>query len=1482
MSEAGKHPSSPTTEVHHSSEFEVDGRLKIVIAGLDKNVRDQAVEAANAALNERIAGDGTGGGFKAYLKHIGTLKFREAGQDVRAMTRRAWYGNIGREHYLTKYQKQAERRITESGDVYVHNDIDDDYKVHTTMRFAQEYDEMIHREAGERRTKLDFETRADGSRDEEGHRLKNELHSLLKDAASGMFDDASGNFDEDAFNEEKKRVITAAVQSGLTKDHVGPSLLYADNLMQIALHVRGAAESRRAKGEDLDVDEMLENADIVLGEAKTGARTEIRERRVEKIANKLARIPWVNEGTLASAVSLAYSAGGWAVKYGFGKMVASIAVPGISGGLWAGLRERTRLTEERVQHAREKATGQLEGMELTDRREKLDATVYGTRSANELKDQIGILYDDEGKLRIDSPERLQEAMFMIAETGARIHLSDSRKIDLISFSEVAKVEKERFELDLALAKSKVDLRRFLNNASDDELRALGLSDDTITHMRDPANDALDMFLGPMTEGTQGLYGRTIENLEHGEEGTEARDRLFRKLRRKEVGKAFFKGTLIGAAIGLFAQEGIGTAQAVVGNNTTSLFVENAGATKETWLHGLLLHDSNNEHILPADAKSTYQVNPETKIVMPEGFEVKPSPDGTEASITGHGVTVDNLKLTSEGTLTDQSLNDLKAAGFRIDAIDPTQTSHDVITEAKGQSAQDVVGHHANEAVHVKRDYWYDNDTTNIFEKNEQGLWNPYKQADGSIRITVGGMTDNGSYHDGVHAHWRELAAKGDLQIALSMSKGTQSEVFIFDIDEKGNAIIPPDHFLANMFSKQGDSWRFDGKYTEVVQIHGVDEQGITHMSPLATDVGKGKTAFTDHVLTQEITKSTTYTISFAEQLDGTDILVPPTIPIYGRGGLEPIPRQRNERIEDPYGAPYGYEAAQGLVAKWLRNLSPRLRSNPEAKLNVVDELRWYFGRHSAGYRGELARRIGRNPNLAAMNPDTKLMINIPVAGAFESGNIYRTLSLYKDQDPTALDQTQFVLSVNWKEGADTSKVQDTIAEIERARRDFPQLQISYFTEIWQQEFVDARGGAIYGTVIKSLYDTSLWAIAATNNRTGGTTDPLVVTNDADAKAISRNYLRQLIRSREGNPDADVLMGKIHWGSESFKDYPGYGVVSSFFMLLEDRVRDMHQTIAPASWGPNSAFAASSMAAVGGVNGDMGAGADSELGKRIIAARRPASAIQATGVNSYGGVPLKIAGGVVADAAKGAWVDSSPERLLSIYKTSAAPLTSAWNSFNTGGYTPRPDLKTGEAEDVARDFAAIKQRIEFQFSGILSSSWSIVQDQNVIDAALENIFFKPSGTDLWKISGDRYSRKFEFTPEGETELRAVLDTIHTSVQEGLEMIDDMHEKAAAAAPLTPSTTPRTPERPVAKILLTEAQASNAMTRIEGDPGISTVEAHITVEGHEFNGPMVFERIDPTHGDYVFMPEGNRSGDTWFALSRNEIVRLLRSGDVRFVR
>jgi hypothetical protein len=1416
------------------------GRLKIVIAGLDQNVRAQAVEAANAALNEQT----TQRGFKGFLKRV-------------------WHGSIAREHYLGKYRREATREIEESGNLLHHQGVvDDETKTQVTMRFAHEYDAVLHRQAGEHRT-LVLDTNEDGTPNEQGTALKEHIFDLIERYSRGEF--AS---DTD-FEEEKRRMMTAMVQQGLAQDHIGRGMLYADNLLQIAQNVNAMAAQRRLAGENDSVREILRNADLVMGEARTGARTEIKESRVERITSRLTTLPWVNESTVASAVTIAYSAAGWATRSAAGALSTAILAPGAAAGVWAGLRERRALNEERTQHARDMAQGKFEGQELTGRRAKLEQTRYETKSALDLRSQLGILYDDEGVLRLDPTDRdrFQEALAMISEVEARIHMSDRDRIDLISYSNVESVERERFDLDLSLAKAKVDLRHFIEDASDDELQALlggNVTPEMMARIRAADTDSLDFVMNPPLEGVTGLLQGQMAEFD---QEVTAKDRVFRKLRRREVTKAVLVGTVIGMTIGTAVQEGMAVAiddrQGVIESGlgwdndassqtmVESLRQDGLGIGRSDWedfsefVRDPMAYNNNEVTTVSSIDGETIQLVADTSsIKLPDGFTMEQH--GQEFIVKGpNGFQVDHLALTKDGTLTAPSIDALNRNGLHL------LENHDLVsneTQVEDKvTAKEFLKNHDDLATKVTRDFWYDNDTSMYWENgvhkgadyNELGLWNPEYEKGGNISISTN-LSNKGSWHGNNRAHWQRLATEGKLQIALSLTQGTQSEVFFVPIDADGKAVIGKDSPLYSLFGERGGHPDFNGRYTEIVEVHDVDKDGVTHIRPIATDIGPGHKNFTDFVSTTETRLVSDYALEYTGPPD--DVLIPPIIPLRARRGLE----QPRQPFNNPNYLSSYFDIDPATRQEYLDRMSPRLRegSNPDVELDEREEAEWYWNNQTPEHQAivtSLAEQI------TAMHPTTEIVVAMPVAGHQEGDNIYRTLSAYLDQ---SLDRERFelVLYVNHPvtdpSGRPTS-AQQTLDEITRFQRDHPDFPVQVMYERLE------RSDATIGNIRKRLNDAIIKRSLDRTETPGQ--DLIVVSNDADTIQMSNIYLENFINKYRANPNVDAMLGQLDWDNDAFIRYPELHVATRLFLYHDIIERRAGGNI--GSSGANFSMKMKNYAAVGGYASNSRVGEDVELGRALKAAR-------------HGGTREAV--GYAGNAASR--LETSARRAAYVYETfNDAPYNQWSYSFSADDDAVRAFTVSGPAPDLS------DPRVRTEI---------ISRTESLINRTLPSLRTGQGGSLATGISAKEREfiertlhfcgLQFEWRDN-----KSIHITDASAMLQGIAAFAERHKRKQTERPSPETTGPmaarRTPE---------EAIRDLGGIFSPGRNKLGTIDANFVVEGggEQIKGKLSYEGYNEATKEHWFTPVNDdgsprHDGTPKFAMEQEELLRLIRTGAIR---
>ena len=418
----------------------------------------------------------------------------------------------------------------------------------------------------------------------------------------------------------------------------------------------------------------------------------------------------------------------------------------------------------------------------------------------------------------------------------------------------------------------------------------------------------------------------------------------------------------------------------------------------------------------------------------------------------------------------------------------------------------------------------------------------------------------------------------------------------------------------------------------------------------------------------------------------------------------------------------------------------------------------YLAANRQAYIDSLDVAIDKNDNLKHLSSKTKLMVVIPISGD-ASGTIYETLKLYAAQGRPALRRTQFVLIISQTKSDDVSEKasHETHAAITRAQKNFPDLSLTLLSMNWPKAFANKRHNGLYSATLKIVTDTCMRA--AQRNHI----DPVIITNDANPRAISRNYLLHYLRAMYEHPQAEVFLGKIHWDVGRMRSVPGYGFVATVLMAAQDRVRESYSDVPLDSWAANSGYRASALAAIGGVDGDIGIagseqgyGADIDLGRRFFSARYTNDRFC-----------------MVHEA----WIDSYGDRLLRQYLCNKS-LTRAWDECDNNATSDELKLFVEMTENVTTDFDHVRRRIEHLLGLMFSDrGWVCFESEEMITAAMTTVLLgSPVSEDnekspLWLLTGKRDARKITFTDIGTHHLREVLPHLADIIQEGLGALDD---------------------------------------------------------------------------------------------------------------
>jgi hypothetical protein len=1209
--------------------------------------------------------------------------------------KKIWKHNLARNYYRQKEINTARQQILESGNLFAAAEGSQDEFIAEQEaivdRFMADHAEMIHQEAGESR-------RVIGETPED---------KIFSDSLRNLIDKfVAGEINETELEEEKVRLLNSLPdfddKNGRLK--VG----CADNLLAIAKQAKQSLNHQSGLAK-LDYD-----LEIIVGRAVSGVRTEAKYNKVDRILEKLGKTKigaLINESTLglavaaatATAVSLGQTAGQMAARALGGLGLGAL----LTGGL-AAMRESQELKRERKQHSREMAQGKRFKKDDV-RRQEMEKFNYKTIKSVDILSGLEINFNEADT---DNQAEIKQVVTNLADLEARIRLSDQQKIDLIAFSNLTNVEQERLELDLARARLKVTLRRLADH------------------------DKLNFVDGNLDDYLNSLIEAKKQELLGGDNGIAEKDRLFNKMHKARMVSTGINAAGIGFAVGLAFQE------------AASFFRSDQQGLIEGAIKGRQPTSGHQSVTLLEKARAMIFGQPKLQqaqelvrigdhqFKVPVGTEIRPEADGEFSIFSGGKKLIGDLRLTN-GQLSAESQADLAKHGINW------LTQENRVAGSLG--AQEVIEQNKKNFTNIVRRLWYDNDTKS-FDKNELrvfwgGKYGSGLDQDGNILLNMQKMAPDGSYHtlagQKLSADAQQLIKNGGLKLLLSLSKGTQNQVIEIPINSDGLAVIPKGSLAASLFSHANGVTKFTGQFMEVAQTMGSVENGAEAVRILATQVGQGmpdgSTIINEIVHSIDIPAVTTWE-------------VPPIIPIMGRRPLEPAIVEQFIK----YNGYHSQELSKEEKTSYEKYFSPRLKNDPQAKLEQQQELDWFFEQKQTRepeHFNNINQVVEADQLLSNLPKDTKLMVCMAVGAAYESENIYRTLKLYSKQDKAVLAKTVFVLNVNWfdddKNDPDKlQKIQKTIAEINKIKSEFPQLQIAAFNQEYIREvMIKERGANIHGQFIKDVHDVALRSIQLS----GINGDIFMLSNDADCKGMSDNYLAKMLDEIENKPEKDAFLGRIEWDTERWADHPGFHLSVRFMQFLDVVCRypsgDQPRHI-PTS-GANSMIKASMLAAIGGVDpeNNIGAGADVNLGRRVKYAR-----------GSDGQEAI--------DYVHGAWLDTNGDRAFNYYAHGRS-VVEMWSDFNQGGYKGRgeegfgqpgrseykrensaneigPQLRKDEngnfvAENIDKDWNEIIKRFECQINGGLTAyfGYDLKSWQRVLNFTFGNV--RPA---RWTIKNNR--------------------------------------------------------------------------------------------------------------------------------------------------
>ncbi|HEY0979890.1 MAG TPA: hypothetical protein VGE18_00570 [Candidatus Paceibacterota bacterium] len=809
---------------------------------------------------------------------------REKSTGVKNFFKRVWKHNIAREYYRQREIADVKDAIYSQQNIFAGEALEK--KSHqsamdaVTERFLSEYDGVIREDAGEKKALLEEEN-------PEVKTLKGEITEMIKGYANGSIDDAT-------FDVERDRILESVGAVG--KETVGEGRLYADNLKRVAEQLKHAL-NHGVSLENLDM-----KFDLKVGRAVSGVKTEANTNKVDRAIEWINKKTkggssiLINETTVAAGVSIATAFGAAALK---GAARTTAQVGGFMGGAalagtMSAFKENSRLKNERAQHARDRAKGRVID-EDSPRREKMEAFQYKTKTAQELRSGLlSTLYTDNDPSKgiseeMKSPEKFKAALAALAEVEGRISVSNKARIDLISFSDAKAVEVERTALEIEHARAKTLLRNYY---------------DSTPAINESIREKFDSLLAK----DAGAYEKSLFDGDLSE-----KDKAFRAMKQKAVGRALVKGALSSVVVGGVVQEGMAFAQSNTEGFVEGLTVGNPTAEHATPLESLRVWISGKFGEKAADAvevsnlhlKEVQWSNLREHLRFPEGTELTENGDGSVTITQGGTVLADHIpfEFGADHIPTAETLASLSA--HKIIPGDVTVDSITEMIEGAPLSPKEYVDQNLEDTQAIKRDLWYDNNTTApVFEKNElQADWGGENATGidekGNYVFSTAEMSKDGSTQGAFSADAKALAEKGELKMLLSLSKDTQNQVFEVPIDANGNAVIDPNSEVGKLFFTTVDGKAvFNGKYAEVAQIMKGAEGEAEHVRVLSTVVGKGIDTLPGmkESVVEEATHDFTFDTAPADLPRDTDL--PPTIPLVGRIPLEPMKGPAEEKKEE--------------------------------------------------------------------------------------------------------------------------------------------------------------------------------------------------------------------------------------------------------------------------------------------------------------------------------------------------------------------------------------------------------------------------------------------------------------------------------------------------------------------------------------------------------------------------------------------------------
>lgn len=1126
---------------------------------------------------------------------------------------------------------------------------------------------------------------------------------------------SQGQLDEQGFDEEVNQLIYQT--SGINPELAGSKIHFAHNLLEIAQTARGYIES----GRSLEwVRQGLEAIHVRGAVAHESVNTQFRKSAWDKLCD--ATIESRFSGTAVGSTLLfaaavgacvtkraAYAGLSAALRYSVGGIVAAAAV--------AGVNESYIFRHEAAHSRRLHAIGEDIDTDANPRATEMQRLNHETIDAGMAIIDIRSSLTEDGKLvETLTGQDIADLRAKVSSVRSAIDVGIRDKIDLIRYDGVGTVAQQQFALLESLSLAEKALAEKIAAGGTMEIMSVNG-----TMVEREVGEALNL-----------IDSQTRESFEQAVLINEQEvSKVYRNMMLKRVATAALVGGVAGAMIGAVTQELI----AIAHPNITGVFGHQSVGKSNTLLTTLIQgkHNAGNvvvgENLHPYGEHTHLLTNPQNhniRIRVPEGLRGQWL-DGRHINIIDQkGHIIEHLRLNRAGELTHASQVALERHGIGI-----SEHAHLVKSGPIKISGSEFYGMHRGELV-TSNNHLMMNNTPRVPDLNELrmqagGLHGGWFDKHGNVVIRAEGLDPHGSFQGPESVNPVAALHRGALKVFMSINPKHWNENFVFTLRQHGGhveVVIPKGHPATSLFTDRTSDnyYGFIGRYLGTAIDRGTNPRGVHDFAVINSIKGEA-----GPMIGRKIARVVTTALDFPPQeltkyVDGGTI---PVIgpPLYPRRGIGAPLREKVPPAPTPpyYGG--GYSNPE-RIRQWRSEFSPRLAENPDSELDPTVEIPWYrehlISERGQDYVEEIDQTISSESNLSELREDTKALVTIPVAAATEAENIFKTLAGYAHQSAESLSRTTVMLYVNWVDDAKenpekAASIEKTLAEIERAKKEFPQLNIA----VVKHEFKRSEVGEtpLIGLIAPRMMDVALLTInkAVGDSKSNG--DVLIIRNDADAKGISYEYLDTMLAVAAEDKITDAFLGGLRWDTEKYKDYPGFGMVVQVMQGMQILAR-RHKDVRLPTSGANTAVRAAIMAAVGGLGvlDDTGAGSDDlQIRDKIYAAREGGTKQV---VSNYGGSSANYDHIEEKTTAKRqpvrlitkATIDTDASRLLRGY-LSGTGVHTAWQNFGQGGYEERPELEEYEdatkeidttPEDPSANIDIIARRVEKSISQLFNA------------------------------------------------------------------------------------------------------------------------------------------------------------------------------------